>query len=165
MKLKFKTPSPALVISCFALVVALGPVVRAANTVGTDDIIDLAVTAPKLAGEAVTAEKIAPASVTASKLADNAVALANIKGADDNVRLTVNAGSIPDGRCKPFKLIVPAAKAGEVVLLSLKGSLQPGVFIYGTQVLTNGRPMAVVCNMSGTTLETINKLVRVVTIG
>lgn len=187
MKLNSTISSAALVISCLALLVALGPTVYAAATVGTADIQNHAVTTPKLADEAVTTTQlapnavtgaiIAPATIRASNLGTNSVSprsvqnksltLSKLKGADVKLNVVLSAGAIPNGRCKSRILTVAGSKIGEMVLISLQtqGTLQDGVFIYGTQVAQNGQATAVICNMSGTTSSAINKLVRVVTLG
>jgi hypothetical protein len=184
MKLKLKVPSPALVISCIALLVALGPKASAVsssvadpNSVDTAAIQNQAVTTPKLADEAVNDAKIAPGSVTASKIAANAITatnvvnnsitLAKISGADVKITVTLNAGTIPNGRCQPHLLTVAGARIGEAVLISLQGqtALQNGILIQGTQVVSAGQVTAMICNMSGTTQNAIRKVVRVVTFG
>jgi hypothetical protein len=68
-KLRRRVQSPALVVSVFALIVALGGTGYAAVTVGTNQIKNGAVTAPKLAKGAVTTSKIAARTVTRGKLA------------------------------------------------------------------------------------------------
>ena len=179
VKLKLKAPSPALVISCIALLVALGPTVRAASSgiVTTSDIQNGAVTTPKLADEAVTAAKIAPGGVTAGKIAANAVGtmnilnnsvtLAKIRGADAKVKFTLSAGAIPSGLCRRQLLTVAGARAGEVTLIALYGQemLQDGIFIEGTRVVSDGKAEAMVCNMSGTPQKAISQWIRVVTFG
>lgn len=68
-KLRRRKPSPALVVSVIALIVAFGGTSYAAYTVGTNQIKNGAVTAPKLANGAVITSKLAAHSVTQKKLA------------------------------------------------------------------------------------------------
>src|SRR5438874_2936813 len=68
MKRPLRAPSPALVISLFALFVALGGTTYAAtslpkNSVGTKQLKKNAVTSPKIKNGAVTAAKINPAGL------------------------------------------------------------------------------------------------------
>lgn len=71
-------PSPAMIVACVALLVALGGTSVAAvsqlarNSVGTPQIRNNAVTTPKLRNGAVTTPKLRNRSVTLSKLAPNA---------------------------------------------------------------------------------------------
>jgi hypothetical protein len=49
-----KTPSPALIVACIGPLVALGPAVKAANTVFRTDIVDGEIKTADLANGAVT---------------------------------------------------------------------------------------------------------------
>jgi hypothetical protein len=78
-------PSPALVISCTALLIALTGTSIAAveavpnNSVGTAQLKNNAVTAAKIASNAVTAAKIPSNAVTSAKIASNAVTSAKVQ--------------------------------------------------------------------------------------
>jgi hypothetical protein len=73
-KLHLRKPSPALVISCIALFVALGPAAYATHlVVRSGDIVDGEVKNPDLANLAVGAQKLAANAVTNSKIANNVV--------------------------------------------------------------------------------------------
>jgi hypothetical protein len=66
-------PSPAMLVACTALIVALGGSAYAVtalprHSVGTRQLKNRAVTNPKLANGAVTAAKIAPNSITGSEI-------------------------------------------------------------------------------------------------
>ena len=80
-----RLPSPALVVACLALLLALGGIGGAAvtqappkNSVGTAQLKSNAVTTPKLKNNAVAAAKIASNAVVAAKIASNAVSSAKI---------------------------------------------------------------------------------------
>ena len=80
-----RLPSPALVVACLALLLALGGIGGAAvtqappkNSVGTAQLKSNAVTTPKLKNNAVAAAKIASNAVVAAKIASNAVGSAKI---------------------------------------------------------------------------------------
>jgi hypothetical protein len=79
MRSLVRRPSPAMVVACIALLVALGGTSAAAvlsvpnSSVGTAQLKDNAVTAPKIAANAVTGAKINNGAVTEAKLASNAV--------------------------------------------------------------------------------------------
>jgi hypothetical protein len=83
-KLLYRRPSPAMVVACIALLVALGGTSIAAvsqvanNSVGTAQLKSNAVTTPKIKNNAVTAPKIASNAVAAAKIASNAVGSAKI---------------------------------------------------------------------------------------
>jgi len=78
-KLALRRPSPALVVACIALLVALGGTSIAAvtqvpkNSVGANQLKSNAVTTPKIKNAAVNASKIANNAVVAAKIASNAV--------------------------------------------------------------------------------------------
>jgi hypothetical protein len=93
-----RRPSPALVVACAALLVALGGTSIAAvtavpnNSVGTAQLKNNAVTAAKIASNAVTGAKINANAVAAAKIAANAVTNAKIANAAvDNAKLAANA--------------------------------------------------------------------------
>src|SRR2546430_2520504 len=76
-------PSPALVVACIALFVALSGFGYAAiklprNSVGTKQLKNGAVTGKKIAKRAVSGAKIAPDAVTGDKVADNSLTGADV---------------------------------------------------------------------------------------
>ena len=80
-------PSPAMVVACIALLVALGGTSIAAvtqlvprNSVGPAQLRNGAVTNPKLRNNAVTSTKVASNAVVAAKIASNAVTGPKIAG-------------------------------------------------------------------------------------
>lgn len=73
MRLRLRTPSPALVVSVVALVVALGGTSYAAFTIGTNQIRNGAVTNAKLAANSVGMAKIRDGAVSGSKMNFNNV--------------------------------------------------------------------------------------------
>lgn len=83
-KLLGRRPSPAMVVACIALLVALGGTSIAAvsqvanNSVGAAQLKSNAVTTPKIKNNAVTGPKIASNAVAAAKIASNAVGSAKI---------------------------------------------------------------------------------------
>jgi hypothetical protein len=105
-------PSPAMIVACVALFVAMGgtsyaAVTLAANSVGTKQLKKNAVTSAKIKNAAVTGTKvkdgtltgakIADASVTGAKLADASVTGAKI--ADTSVD-AAKVGTIPGARVR-----------------------------------------------------------------
>jgi hypothetical protein len=104
-------PSPALVVACVALLVALGGTSIAAvsqlakNSVGTAQLKNNAVTTPKVKNATVNASKIANNAVVAAKIASNAVGNAKIAGN------AVNSAKIADGSVAAADLaqgVIPA---------------------------------------------------------
>jgi hypothetical protein len=71
--LRFKKPSPAMVIAVIALFIGLSGAAYAGNKIGTNQIKGKAVTTGKLAGKAVTNGKLAGQAVKSGKLANGAV--------------------------------------------------------------------------------------------
>src|SRR5690242_20157178 len=101
-----RRPSPALVLSIIALVVALGGTSYAAfsvpkNSVGTKQLKNASVTNHKLAKGAVGHQKLAANSVGTSNIQNGAVTSAKLgPGAVVNASLGVNSvtsGNIADG--------------------------------------------------------------------
>ncbi len=79
-----RRPSPAMVVACIALLVALGGTSIAAvsqipkNSVGANQLKSNAVTNPKVANNAIKAPELASNAVVAAKIASNAVGAAKI---------------------------------------------------------------------------------------
>ena len=71
--LRFKKPSPALVIAVIALFVGLSGGAYAASKVGTNQLKAKSVTTGKIAGKSITSGKLAGKSVKTGKLAGQAV--------------------------------------------------------------------------------------------
>lgn len=154
-------PSPALIISCVALFLALSGSALAVGTaknsvrsaqivdgsVRTVDLRDNAVNAQKIAPDAVGSEEIAenaiespevaPESLTASDLGDNSVGAgelqANSVGSSELGAVTLRSNSTTVAKGAPGSVSVSCA-AGEQVL---SGGGQPGHF--GTE-MTSSRP-------------------------
>jgi hypothetical protein len=161
-----KTPSPALVVACIALIVALGPAVRAANTIGSDDIIDSSIRTQDLADFIVTHEKLARNSVRSDNVRPHSLTADNLKGANVNGALvSFLAGAVANGRCGDFNLDAQGAVRGDVVILSLQASAPSGMVFSGVRATAN-RVVLKVCNLTGGPSPAITDLpVRVLTIG
>jgi len=72
-RLRFNRPSPAMVVACVALFVALGGTAFAVQKIGTNQIKSKAVTKKKLAKQSVASAKIVKQAVKKNKIADEAV--------------------------------------------------------------------------------------------
>ena len=166
MTVKFKKPSPALIVACIALLVALGPAVHAANTVFSTDIVDGEVKTADLADAAVTFAKLAPNAVRSENVLNNSLTAADLKGADVNGALiSFPAGAVAIGRCKDFALVAPGAAPGEAVVLSLMAAAPQGMLFSGVRVHLANRVTLKVCNLTGGPSPVISSLpVRVLTI-
>ena len=89
----FRGPSPAMVVACIALAVALSGVSYAAshlarNSVGTAHLKNGAVTAPKIRANAVNGSKVANNSLTVDDLGVGSV------GSDEIIDATIVAGDL-----------------------------------------------------------------------
>jgi hypothetical protein len=164
---KLKKPSPALIIACLALLVALGPAVKAANTIGSSDIIDGSILSQDLADSAVTFTKLAPNSVRTENVMNNSLTAADLKGADVNGALiSFSAGAVANGRCVNFTLVAPGAAPGEAVVLSLIDAAPQGMLFSAVRVPLTNRVTLKVCNLTGGPSPAISNLpIRVLTIG
>ncbi len=97
-RLRLRAPSPALVVSFVALIVALGGTSYAAismpnNSVGTKQLKDRAVTNAKLGPNSVGAAKIRNGSVTASKINTSGLTVPNATNATTATTATTAANA------------------------------------------------------------------------
>ena len=166
MTFRFQRPSPALVVACFALLVALGPAVKAANTVFSADIVDGEVKTADLANQAVTFNKLASNSVRSVNVVDKSLTADDLKGANVKGRLlSLAAGAVANGRCKYVALLAPGAAAGDAVIISLMGTAPVGMHFSGVGATAN-QVLLQVCNLTGAASPAISSLpLRIVTIG
>lgn len=167
MGLKMKKPSPAFVIACIALFVALGPTAAyAANTVFSTDIVDGQVQTADLADQGVTTQKIAFDSIGTGRIIDNTVSSADLKGADSKGAISLGGGAVAIGRCGDFAVSTPGAKAGEAVVFSLRAAAPAGMLFTATRVPVDGQVTLKVCNLTGGTSPVIANLqIRIMTFG
>ncbi len=165
MRLPIKKPTPAFVIACVALFVALGTTTAyAANTIFSTDIVNGQVKTADLADQGVTTQKLAFNSIGTGRIIDNTLTSADLKGADSKGTITLGSGSVSNGRCSDFSLSVTGAKAGEAVVLSLRGAVPAGMLLVGSRVPTDGTATMTVCNMTGGTAPALANLpIRVMT--
>ncbi len=133
-------PSPAFVISCVALFVALtGSAFAAglirANSVGTRQIVDGGVHTADIQEQSVDVTKLAPNSVTLTQIGENAVdgpeILHDSVAASDlgRVQILANQTTIEPGKIGGANI---ECNAGEQ-LLSGGGGSQPGVETFSTR--------------------------------
>lgn len=72
-RVNFGRPSPAMVIACLALFVAMSGGAYAAAKIGTDDIRREAVTGPKIAKRAIKSSRIADNTIKGKKIRDKTI--------------------------------------------------------------------------------------------
>ena len=120
MRFKIDRPSPALIISCIALLIALGPAVRAANTVGSRDIIDESILSQDIKNGEVRNSDLATNAVTGPIVLNKSLTMADIAGAD--VRGTISF-SLGADSCGTLTYGVHGALPGDVVLMALTGNV------------------------------------------
>ena len=174
----------ANVCSFIALVVALGTGgAYAANTIGSEDIIngsiqsvdikngqvraaDLgagAVTSPKIAANAVTSPKIAANAVRASKVANDSLTLSDIAGIASNGSISLSG--IPNGRCSQVTFSFEGAQVGDSPIVTTGAAIQSGIVLYANRVASTGHIEVNACNFSGTSMTPISDFpVRVITL-
>ena len=147
MQLSHKRSSVTLLVALTALfVVVLGVGYAAAAQIGTNDIKDGAVTAPKIQNGAVKTQKLAPLAVTNPKYADKSVSGGKVKdntltgtqinestlGVVPNATNATNAQTAANG-ARNFKFFAPTGgPAVSVNILSV-----PGVTFQGACSATN----------------------------
>lgn len=133
-----------MVVALIALVVALGGSAWAVTKVGTKQIRNGAVTAPKLRNGAVTSGKLGPGSVTGPKVAPGAIAESDLLDGsvtgDKIAQTTIKAAnlknsSVPGRAIQDGAVLNDQVKAGSLAAdrlsasaqLSLKGALAYGL--------------------------------------
>lgn len=113
-----RVPSPAMIVACVALFVAMGgtsyaAATLAANSVGTKQIKNSAVTSAKIKSAAVTAAKVKDGTLTGTKIQD-----ASVTGADlaDAAVDAAKIGVIPGARVQRDAAIsIPSGGASTVL--------------------------------------------------
>ncbi|MEX2646710.1 MAG: hypothetical protein WD249_10645 [Gaiellaceae bacterium] len=146
---KLKLPSPAMVVACIALAVALSGASYAAvklprNSVGTQHLKNGAVSTAKLKNGAVTAAKLRANAVGAAKLAANSVdgskLAANSVDSSKVVDNSIGSADIADGAIAAGDLApgtLPASSAPgpqAFARVAANGTLQPNVAGFAPQV-------------------------------
>jgi hypothetical protein len=149
------------------LFVALGPTAAyAANTVFSTDIVDGQVRTADLATQGVTTPKIAFDSIGTGRIIDNTVSSADLKGADVKGAISLPPEVAANGRCVDVGVGASGAKAGEVVLFSLREAAPAGMLFTGTRVPVDDHVTLKVCNFTGGPAPEISDLlVRIMTFG
>jgi hypothetical protein len=148
-----RAPSPAMVVACSALLVALTGTSIAAveasvpkNSVGTAQLKNNAVTAAKIASNAVTSAKIASNAVTSAKIASNAVTGAKVQDGS-LVAADFGAGQLAGDAYARFlngPIVVPSASA---TLLSLTIPQAGNYLIWAKAYSTAPLATVVICRL------------------
>jgi hypothetical protein len=137
-------PRHGTVVAYVALFVALGGTAYAANTVGSDDIIDDSIQSVDIKDQTVTTKDIAGVNVTGA----------------------ISLSGIPNGRCVQVELSIAGAKPAEIAIVAPQASVQNGIVLDAQRVSVKGHVTMNACNFSGTTMAPISNLpIRVVTFG
>ena len=174
----------ANVCSFLALTIALGTGgAYAANTIGSDDIIDESiqsvdlkdgevkasdigagqVTSTKIANGAVAAANLHADAVTSNKVLNESLTLADIAGAATNG--TISLSGIPNGRCSQVTFNVSGAQVGDSVIVSTGAAIQNGILLYPNRVASAGHVEVNACNFSGSAMTAISGFpVRIVSL-
>jgi hypothetical protein len=164
--LGIRRPGHGTAVAYLALFIALGGTAYAANTVGSDDIIDDSIQSVDIKDKDVKAVDLAKGAVTTAAVKDNSLTTADIAGIDSAGKISISAASVPNGQCRQFTLLFGGAKAGEGVTVSAQAPLQNGVVLYAQQVPSDGHVTADLCNLSGTTLAGLTDFpIQVITFG
>jgi hypothetical protein len=151
-------PSPALIVACVALFVAMGGVGYAAlklkpASVKTKNIKDAAVTEPKLAANAVSTGKIQDNAVTGPKIKDGSLTPADVSGS-----LTVVAkgelappGLLAAGACSTdISAPAPGARDGDTVVITSPTAVTTLATSFSARVNADTETVHyVACNLSG----------------
>ena len=181
-KLSFR-PSPAMIVACVALFVALGGTGLAASYVvssnsqvgpGTisghnppsgkhGNIISGSVNGTDLAPNSVGSSEIAANAVDASKVASESLTVSDIAGAAANGAISLSG--IPNGRCTQVTFSVGGAQVGDSPIVTTRAAIQNGIVLYPNRVASTGHVEVNACNFTGTSMTPISDFpVRIITL-
>jgi hypothetical protein len=150
-------PSPALIVACVALFVAMGGVGYAAlklkpASVKTKTIKDGAVTESKLAGNSVSSGKVQDNAITSQKVKDGSLTPADVTGSMTLVARGELAppGQLAAGACST-DIEAPAlgARDGDMVVITSPSTVDTLATSFSARV-TADTVHYVACNLSGT---------------
>jgi hypothetical protein len=174
----------ANVCSLIALIVALGTGgAYAANTIGSDDIIDESIQSVDIKNGQVKAADLGANAVASGKIADGGVATADIApGAVDSTRVldesltlsdlagaavngAVSLSGIPNGRCTQVTFNVGGAQVGDSPVVTTRAAIQNGIVLYPNRVASAGHVEVNACNFTGGAMTAISNFpVRIITL-
>jgi hypothetical protein len=163
MRFKIDRPSPALIISCIALLIALGPAVRAANTVGSRDIIDESILSQDIKNGEVRNSDLATNAVTGPIVLNKSLTMADIAGAD--VRGSIGF-SLAGNSCGTLTFGVSGALPGDVVVMALTGNvaLSNKIVLSAVDRVTAANTIkGTACNLSANSVSVSDLGVRILT--
>ncbi len=145
----------ANVCSFIALVVALGTGgAYAANTIGSDDIIDESIQSVDLKNGEVKTADLGANAVGASKVANESLTLSDIAGAASNGAISLSG--IPNGRCSQVTFGVGGAQVGDSPIVTTRAAIQNGIVLYPNRVASAGHVEVNACNFTGTSMTPIS---------
>lgn len=172
-KLSFR-PSPAMIVACVSLFVALGGTATAVTYVVSSNsqvgpgtisghnppsgkhanIIGGSVNATDLAPNSVGSSEIAANAVGASKVANESLMLSDIAGAATNGAISLSG--IPNGRCTQVTLSISGAQVGDSPIVTTRAAIQNGIVLYPNRVASAGHVEVNACNFTGTSMTPIS---------
>jgi hypothetical protein len=135
------------------------------GNVGSADLAAGSVDGSKVTDGSLSGSDLAAGSLDGSKVKDESLTFSDIAGGEATGNVSFNAGFIANGRCRDFVFSIGGdATTGDAVVFSVRGPMQQGVFLYGTQVISDTQVGGEICNLSGTTMTAITELpVRLLT--
>ena len=135
----------ANVCSFIALVVALGTgSAYAANTIGSDDIIDESIQSVDIKNG-----QVKPADLAAGAATNGAISLSGIS----------------NGRCSQVTFSVGGAQVGDSPIVTTRAAIQNGIVLYPNRVASTGHVEVNACNFTGTSMTSISGFpIRVITL-
>jgi hypothetical protein len=166
-------PRYADVAATLALVIALGGTSYAvtklpANSVGTKQLKNNAVTTKKLAKHAVGGLKLKLGAVKSSTIANKSVGVVDLQGAD--VTGVIDIPAVNSDSCALTDLTVPGAEVGDIALFSFDSdagdvAVPTQLIIAPVRVLSAGHVVVKECNPTATNVpETDGVGIRVISL-
>lgn len=127
------------------------------SSVDADELSDGGVTEADLGAGSVGASEVDDSSLTGADIANDGLSMSDIVGGG-TTNGNVGFSPISNGRCLEVSLGINGGTAGDGVVITTKGDMPNGVFLYGTEVPAPGTAKAVICNMSGATSPQITDM-------
>ena len=128
------------------------------SSIDGGEVVDNSLGSVDLAPGSVGTSEISDGSVSGTDIANATITATDFKGAHKTGTVSFSAGAVANGRCRDFAVSVSGSAVGDVVVISINGTLPEGILIYGVRVATAGQGTIKVCNLSGGTMAAINSL-------
>jgi hypothetical protein len=160
-----RKPSHGTVVAYLALALALSTgTAYAANTIGSDDIIDDSILSQDVHNGTLVSADIHKNAINSTRVADNSLTTADIAGTD--VHGNISLSGIPNGRCTQVTFLISGTTVGQSVVVSTEAAIQDGIVLYANRVASDGHVEVNACNFTGGAMTAISSFpIHVISFG